>query len=85
MRKREGIGFGAVYMGWGEVGERSLMADHPRSICFLFSVYMQRVVLVSRARISLPPCKQLLSTPYKTLQLFIIYLLSRINRRVLHG
>ena len=61
------------------------MADHPRSICFLFSVYMQRVVLVSRARISLPDsCKQLLSTPYKTLQLFIIYLLSRINRRVLH-
>ena len=61
------------------------MADHPRSICFLFSVYMQRVVLVSRARISLPdPGKQLLSTSYKTLQLFIIYLLSRINRRVLH-
>ena len=61
------------------------MADHPGSICFLFSVYMQRVVLVSRARISLPSFKQLLSTPYKTLQLFIIYLLSRINRRVLHG
>ena len=28
-------------------------ADHPSTICFLYSVYMQRVVLVPSARIFL--------------------------------
>ena len=32
---------------------RSQRADHPSAICFLYSVYMQRVVLVPNARIFL--------------------------------
>ena len=34
-------------------GERSQKADHPSAICFLYSVYMQNVVLVPSARIFL--------------------------------
>ena len=34
-------------------GGRSQGADHPSTMCFLHSVYMQRVVLVRNARIVL--------------------------------
>ena len=43
------LNLGAVYMERG----RSQKADHSSAICFLYSVYMQRVVIVPSARIFL--------------------------------
>ena len=50
---------GAVYIGKRNIlaPGRSQKADHPSAICFLYSVYMQKVVLGSSARKILALCK----------------------------
>ena len=52
------------HLGAGYIGERNILAlvrsqkaDHPSAICFLYSVYMQKVVLGSSARKILALCK----------------------------
>ena len=56
MSRREGIGFGTVYMATGEGG------GDPRWRIIL-DPYVFLVVLVPRARIFLPPCEQATFNP----------------------